>query len=300
MTSTLGQLFTAHGEALLDAVPWLQSAWGHLNRSPLGSASGYGVALPLDRQRVSDLLGFDRLQVNTLAVQNDRGKGEWLTLGAALLPVTDAARLAADLIWFSSDELGCLRLAPAVTTGSSIMPQKRNPDVLELVRAAAAQLRSRHGELLAIVGGLPSGYHRDLQATKEPFLTGLTGAADALAALLPVLETLTVDEAACRRVIQRATAATDEVYRRVAAGVPFRTAYRQVGEDPAGAVRGDPAESWRLRTHAGAPGAIDASYLGYLDERARAAGEWLAARSVQVEEIWRRFESGFGLVAAPP
>lgn len=284
MTSTLGFLFAAHGEGLLDAVPWLQTAWGHVNRSPLGSASGYGVALPLDRELVADLLGFDGVQVNTLAVQNDRGKTEWLVLGAVLAPVLDLGRLASDLIWFSSEELGFVELGASVTTGSSIMPQKRNPDVLELIRAASARLRSRHGEIAAVVGGLSSGYHRDLQATKEPFLEAMVGAADVAAAMRPVLETLKVNRERCRAAIRRATAATDEVYRRVAAGTPFRTAYREVGEDPEGAVQGDPADTWRLRTHLGAPGRLD---LGSDRERLQEARRWVEGREDVIDTAWK-------------
>lgn len=283
MTSTLGFLFAAHAEGLLDGVPWLRTAWDHVNRSPLGSASGYGVALPLDRELVADLLGFDAIQVNTLAVQNDRGKTEWLVVGAALAPVLDLARLAADLIWFSSEELGFVELGASVTTGSSIMPQKRNPDVLELIRAAAARLRSRHDEIANVLGGLSSGYHRDLQATKEPFLEAMVGAADVAAAMRPVLETLTVNPDRCRAAIRRATAATDEVYRRVASGIPFRTAYQDVGKDPEGLVSGDPAETWRLRVHPGAPGSLE---LRRERERLQEARRWLEGREKVVEDAW--------------
>jgi len=257
MPSTLGHLFAAHAEGLLDQVPWLRLAFDHLDRSPLGSASGYGVPLPLDRERVRELLGFARLQVNTLAVQNDRGRSEHLVLTVAAATVTDLARLAHDLILFSSDELGYVTLSAEVTTGSSIMPQKRNPDVLELVRASAARLRSRAAEVASVYGPLPSGYHRDLQLTKQPFLTGMAQALDAVRAFRVALDGLTVHPERCRAAIQAATAATDEVYRRIGEGVPFRTAYREVGQDPAGAVRGEPAETWRERTHAGAPGAFD-------------------------------------------
>ena len=282
--STLGFLFAAHAEGLADAVPWLQTAFAHADRSPLGSAAGYGVPLPLDRPRVAELLGFARPQGNTLAVQNDRGKSEWLVLGAALTPVLDAARLAADLIWFAGDELGYVRLAPAVTTGSSIMPQKRNPDVLELIRAGAARLRSRHAEIAAVFGPLTSGYHRDLQLTKEPFLEGMRAAADLVAALQPVLATLTVDAERCRAAMTRAIGATDEVFRRVAAGEPFRDAYRAVAADPAGAVTGDPTESWRLRTHLGAPGALD---LAPLRRDLAAARAWRDETAARLEAVWR-------------
>jgi argininosuccinate lyase len=148
---------------------------------------------------------------------------------------------------------------------------------LELIRAGAARLRARHGEIAALFGPLPSGYHRDLQLTKEPFVEGMAAAADLVAAVRPVLATLTVDPARCRAAMTPAIGATDEVYRRVAAGEPFRAAYRAIAADPDGAVGGgsepaDPAESWRLRTHLGAPGALGAGRPG----AAGAAGEALA------------------------
>jgi argininosuccinate lyase len=271
MPSTLGHLFAAHAEGLLDQLPWLRLAFDHLDRSPLGSASGYGVPLPLDRERVRELLGFARLQVNTLAVQNDRGRSEHLVLTVAAAAVTDLARLAHDLILFSSDELGFVTLSAEVTTGSSIMPQKRNPDVLELVRATAARLRSRAAEVAAVYGPLPSGYHRDLQLTKQPFVAGMAQAVDAVRAFRVALDGLTVHPERCRAAVQAATAATDEVYRRIGDGTPFRTAYREVGRDPAGSVRGEPAETWRGRTHAGAPGAVDS---GFGRRALREAREW--------------------------
>jgi argininosuccinate lyase len=283
MPSTLGFLFAAHAEALADAVPWLETAFAHADRSPLGSAAGYGVPLPLDRQRVAGLLAFGGVQGNALAVQNDRGKTEWLVLGAALVPALDLGRLAADLLWLSADELRCVRLAPEVTTGSSIMPQKRNPDVLELVRAGSARLRARHAEIAAIFAPLPSGYHRDLQLTKEPFLEGMRTAADLLAAMRRVLDGIDIDRERCRALVGRAIGATDEVYRRVAAGTPFRDAYREVARDPEAAVTGDPAESWRLRTHLGAPGALD---LGPARSALAAARERLAERQRRVASAW--------------
>jgi argininosuccinate lyase len=289
MPSTLGFLFAAHAESLLDDIPWMETAFHHLNRSPLGSASGYGVALPLDRALVARLLGFERVQVNTLAVQNDRGKSESLALGAAITTALDLGRLADDLIWFSSEELGCIRLDDRVTTGSSIMPQKRNPDVLELIRATAAKLRSRQAEIGAVYSHLPSGYHRDLQLTKEPFLEGMQGVGDVLVAILPVLGTLRVDRERCSRVMQRSIGATDAVYQRVAAGEPFRSAYKAIAGDPEGAVSGDPAEAWRQRTHLGAPGALD---LEPYRLTAATAAERLEGLQRPVADAWQLLEMG--------
>ena len=222
MPTTMGHLFGAWAENLTDDVPWLETAFRHINRSPLGSASGFGVGLPLDRQLVSDLLGFDSCQINTLSVQNDRGKTESLALAAAAATATDLGRMAADLIWYSSEEFGFIQLPSAITTGSSIMPQKRNPDVLELIRAGAARLRSRQAETGAVYGGLTAGYHRDLQLTKEPFLEGMKGLVNMLTAFQPVLDGMTVDVDRCRNAILPATSATDAVYAEVEAGTPFR------------------------------------------------------------------------------
>ena len=283
MPSTLGQLLGAHAEVLADDLPWIQTAFGHLNRSPLGSASGYGVSLPLDRPLVAQLLGMDGVQHNTLAVQNDRGKTELLVLGAAMAPALDLSRLASDLIWFSSEELGFVHLGRSVTTGSSIMPQKRNPDVLELIRASAARVRSRHAEIGAVFSPLASGYHRDLQLTKEPFLEGMQTCLDVLASMMPVLQTLEVDADACRSAMQRSIGATDVVFSRVAGGEPFRTAYEAVAADPSGAVEGDPAELWRGRTHLGGPGAPDLSPC----RRALSDGHgWLAQQQQKVTAAW--------------
>lgn len=288
MPSTLGQLFAAHAEGLLDAVPWLRVAYGHLDRSPLGSASGYGVALPLDRAYVAELLGFASVQQNSIAVQNDRGKTEYLVLAALVAPAVDLGRLATDLITFSSDELRFIKLAAEVTTGSSIMPQKRNPDVLELVRATASRLRARQAEVGAIYGSLPSGYQRDLQLTKEPFVESLAQVCDLFAAMGAALDGVSVDVERCRAALLPATGATDEVYRRVAAGEPFRSAYKAVAADPEAAViaaggEDELREAWRLRTHLGAPGALslEASRAGLAELEL-----WVGARRDQLEAVW--------------
>ena len=285
MPSTLGQLFAAHAEGLLDADPWLRVAYAHLDRSPLGSASGYGVALALDRPLVAELLGFSGgVQENSIAVQNDRGKTEFLVLAAICAPAVDLGRLATDLISYSSDELRFIHLAPEITTGSSIMPQKRNPDVLELVRATASRLRSRQAEVGAIYAGLPSGYQRDLQLTKEPFIESLSQARDLFAAMGAALDGVEVDVARCKDALLPSTGATDEVYRRVAAGEPFRAAYKVVAADPLAAVGGaDLREAWRQRTHLGAPGALDLSASRRCAVELRA---WIDARQKDLEAVW--------------
>ncbi len=287
MATTLGHWLAAHADSLLDDLPWLERAYAHLNRSPLGSASGFGVALELDRHLVAELLRFDSVQLNTLAVQNDRGKSEWLALGAALAVANDLGRLASDLIWLSSDELGFVRLPDQLTTGSSIMPQKRNPDVLELIRAAAAALRGRHAEIGNIYSALASGYHRDLQLTKAPFLEGLVQVGDLLQATTAVIDGLEVDAQRCRQALQPATAATDALYERVSRGEPFRAAYRAVAQDPDGAVGSATPDAWTARTHAGAPGALDTSSYRSGIERARAFED---AERQRIDAAWAELD----------
>ena len=278
MPTTLGHHFAAWASNLLDNLPWLERSFAHLNRSPLGSAAGFGVALALDRQMVADLLGFETLQVSTLSVQNDRGKSEYLATGIAAAVATDLGRLAADLILYSADEFGYLTLPTAVTTGSSIMPQKRNPDVLELIRAGAARVRARHTEIGSIYGSLTAGYHRDLQLTKEPFLESMQGLIDMLRGLGPVLVGLQVNDERCRDALLTSTGATDVAYRQVKAGLPFRDAYRAAA-GAAEAGEGVP-QGWRKRAYAGAPGNL--ALGGYREEGARWHA-WLNARRQETD-----------------
>ncbi|MBI2570741.1 MAG: argininosuccinate lyase [Candidatus Schekmanbacteria bacterium] len=284
MPSTLGFHFAACASGLLDAFPWMKTALEHVNRSPLGSASGFGVALPLDRALVARLLAFDSVQRNTLAVQNDRGKTEALTLAALLGPVGDLGRLAADLILLSSDEWRCLTLPAELTTGSSIMPQKRNPDALELVRAESSRHRARLAEIAGVYGPLLCGYHRDLQLTKGPFVEGMRAALDVFHVMRRIVSGLRVDEERCRTIMQRDIGATDAAYERVAAGMAFRDAYREVGKDPAAAVTGDPAASWRLRRHEGAPGDRDLSADW---NRLALARQWVYDARTRFDAAWR-------------
>lgn len=288
MPSTLGFLFAAYAENLLDDFPWMQTAYAHLNRSALGSASGFGVSLPLDREFVANRLGCSSVQRNTLAVQNDRGKTESLVIGAAMTPLLDIARLSNDLIWYSSDELRYVRLHASVTTGSSIMPQKRNPDVLELIRASAARVRSRQQEISAIYSPLSSGYHRDLQLTKEPFIESLETCLQALTAFQPVLQTMTVDESRCRELLQVETRATDEIYRRVAQGTPFRSAYREVAQHLSEIDSDDVSSDWKGRHYLGAPGALTPTYLDTLSDDLKPFRAWIDEQSATVEAVWNR------------
>ena len=168
MPSSVGLWLHAFAEALLEQLRAASQLLDQLDCCPLGTGAGYGVPLPLDRGYTAELLGFSRVQRNPIDVQNSRGRMETYFVRVAADVAAVLEKLSSDLILFSTAEFGFFSLPEALTTGSSIMPQKKNPDVLELMRARAGRLRARQHELEWLAGKLPSGYHRDLQLTKGP------------------------------------------------------------------------------------------------------------------------------------
>lgn len=228
MPSTVGLWAAGHAEGLEEGLEALLDAYRAVDRCPLGSAAGFGVPLPLDRRRTAELLGFARLQVNVQAVQSSRGRAEAQALFGATLVGNALACLAWDLHLYSSPEFGFVRLPGNVATGSSIMPQKKNPDVLELTRANAAVLQSYLDRVLLVTSRLPSSYHRDFQLTKEPLLKGLPLVARMARAMELTVQGLSVLPACAASVAPEAYA-THRALDLVREGVPFRDAYRQVG-----------------------------------------------------------------------
>ncbi|HWN44835.1 MAG TPA: argininosuccinate lyase, partial [Thermoanaerobaculia bacterium] len=213
---------------LRDDADGLTAAQRRLGKNPLGSAAGYGVPLlPIDREATRRSLGFAEVHEPVTAVQLSRGKAEAHVLFEVVLLLQDLGRLAADLVLFSMKELGFVTLRPEMTTGSSIMPQKRNPDVFELVRGRTATGIACLVEVLGITAKLPSGYHRDLQLLKAPLFRGIDLARDTLAILAPALDGV------CFQRVELAPElnAAEEAYKLVLEeGIPFREAYRRVGE----------------------------------------------------------------------
>ncbi len=231
MPSTLALWAGGLAEALLDDLGPIEAVLDLADRSPLGSAAGYGVPLPLDRELVAQRLGFAAVQRNVTTVQASRGKLE-ATVLAALWPVGfDLAKLAWDVILWSSEEYGFLVLPSELATGSSIMPHKRNPDPFELIRGRAGLLEGLVVEVMAVAGRLPSGYHRDLQLTKGPLMRGLEIVEEMLAMVASAVPRLGVDRDVCRAAVTGDLLATDEVFRRVRTGVPFRAAYSEVADE---------------------------------------------------------------------
>ncbi|MDP6967424.1 MAG: lyase family protein, partial [Candidatus Marinimicrobia bacterium] len=199
-----------------------------IDQSPLGTAAGYGVPLKIDREFTAKELGFDTVQQNPIYVQNSRGKFEISLLHALSQIILDLNRIASDLILFSMPEFGFFELPDEFCTGSSIMPQKKNPDVLEILRAKYHVVRSCQHEVESIVGNLISGFSRDLQLTKEPTLRGIDTTLECLSVAALIFSELSLNKERCEKAMTDELFATEEVYQLVEQGIPFREAYGRV------------------------------------------------------------------------
>ncbi len=231
MPSTVALWSDGFREAFADAIDGLKGARRRLDKNPLGSAAGYGTpGLGIDRDLTTSKLGFSETQSPVTAVQLSRGKAECGLLFELTLLMHDLARLATDLLLFYTPEFAYIDLAPELTTGSSIMPQKRNPDVLELVRGASATVQACLSECLLIIAKLPSGYQRDLQRLKPPVFRAIdltVDSVDIMAYLISAVRFRPENIALDKRLF-----ATEEAYRlTITEGVPFRDAYRRVAAD---------------------------------------------------------------------
>ena len=228
MPYSVAQWTRAFADAMKDNQRLLATVMEWIDQSPLGSGAGFGVPLPLDREFTARELGFSRVQCNPLYVQNSRGKFEALILHAFAQIALDLNRLASDLIFFTQPELGFFELPENFVTGSSIMPHKQNPDVLELMRAYAHRLVAAQLEVQMLVSNLISGYHRDYQLTKKPVLEGFAVVEQLLEVSRLLFQHLRVNVAACQQAMTDDLFATHKVYELVQQGIPFRDAYRQV------------------------------------------------------------------------
>lgn len=257
MPSSVGLWAAAYAEELLDDLLFLQTTSEHVDQSPLGSAASYGVPLPLDRQMVSDLLGFRTLQNNVLYANNSRGKFEALLLDAAEQIMITLSKAAQDLIIWSMPEFGYFSLPKELCSGSSIMPQKRNPDMLELIRGKSATISAYAQQVKQVIRALPSGYNRDMQETKEPFLRGLSLVHDSLKVMQLTISSLEVNEEVLRKAMPREIFATDAALALVEGGMSFRDAYREIGTHPERVSLINPAEALEKRSSTGTPGNLN-------------------------------------------
>ncbi|NOJ80193.1 argininosuccinate lyase [Myxococcus xanthus] len=231
MPSTFGLWGMAFAEGLLEELEALRGVWARLDRCPLGAAAGFGVPLPIDREYVAALLGFSRVQRSPIDVQNGRGRHESAVLGWACSVAGTLEKWLWDVQLYSMDEFGFLGLPDAYTTGSSIMPQKKNPDVVELARGRCRELRGLAHQVEAVAGGLPSSYHRDFQLLKSPTLTALGSTRELLDVLTRLVPALQVKADAAARASDDTLYAAHHAYALVAQGQAFRDAYKQVGRE---------------------------------------------------------------------
>ncbi len=229
MPSSFGLWFGAYAESLVDDLQLLQAAFKVCNRNPLGSAAGYGSSFPLNRQMTTDLLGFDSLDYNVVYAQMGRGKMERTVAFAMAGIAATLSKLAFDACMFNSQNFGFIKLPDQFTTGSSIMPHKKNPDVFELTRAKCNKTQGLPQQITLICNNLPSGYFRDLQIIKELFLPAFDELKDCLRMATHMLRELKVNEHILDDERYALMFSVEEVNRRVVAGVPFRDAYKQVG-----------------------------------------------------------------------
>lgn len=254
MPSSLGLWFDSFACEIADEVRLLTDVLKVLDQCPLGSAASYGVPLPLEREFSASQLGFSRVQRNVLYANNSRGKFESMILDSCDYLCSTCAKMAQDLILFTLPELGYFSLPVQLTTGSSIMPQKKNPDGLELVRSRSSVVSSMAGEVKNITRTLVSGYNRDFQDTKEPLLTGLRLTFDILAIMSRMVSGLIVHEDRLLAGFRNEIFATDKVFEAVKAGRAFRDSYREVGLNLDSVSAEDASQAIMARTSTGTSG----------------------------------------------
>ena len=231
MPSSFGLWFGAYAESLVDDMTMLLAAWRQTNRNPLGSAAGYGSSFPLNRTMTTDLLGFDSMDYNVVYAQMGRGKTERNVAFAMASVAGTVSKLAYDACMFNSQNFNFVRLPKECTTGSSIMPHKKNPDVFELTRAKCNKLQSLPQQIMMIMNNLPSGYFRDLQIIKEVFLPSFQELRDILAMTTYIVDKMQVRTDILDDPRYDLIFSVEEVNRLTASGMPFRDAYRKVGMD---------------------------------------------------------------------
>ena len=231
MPSSFGLWFGAYAESLADDMLFLQAAYRMTNRNPLGSAAGYGSSFPLNRTMTTELLGFDSMDYNVVYAQMGRGKME-RNVGFAIATIAGTlAKMAFDACMFNSQNFSFVKLPKECTTGSSIMPHKKNPDVFELIRAKSNKLQSLPQQITLIMNNLPVGYFRDLQIIKEVFLPAFGELKDCLQMASYIINKIEVNEHILDNPMYDPMFSVEEVNRLAAAGMPFRDAYKKVGLD---------------------------------------------------------------------
>ena len=229
MPSSFGLWFGAYAESLTDDMLFLHAAYRMADRNPLGSAAGYGSSFPLNRTMTTELLGFEGLNYNAIYAQMGRGKTERNVAFALAGIAGTMAKMAYDACLFNSQNFGFVKLPAECTTGSSIMPHKKNPDVFELLRAKCNKLQGLPAQILLVMNNLPSGYFRDLQIIKELFVPAFSDLRECLDMMVYIIPRIEVNRHILDSSRYDAIFSVEEVNRLVSQGIPFRDAYKQVG-----------------------------------------------------------------------
>lgn len=272
MPSSVGIWATGYAETLLDDLVMVEAAYTYNDRCPLGSAAGYGVPLPIDRGLTARLLGFSAPHHNVFHASNVRGKNEAVLLAACSQLMLTMSRLSEDLILFSMPEFGYFSLPPELCTGSSIMPQKYNPDVLELIRGKTALVLGLGTAANTLLKAMPGGYNRDLQDTKELYMDGLRITRSSLRILTLMTASLKVNPERLRAGFTPGVFATDYALELVAGGMPFREAYQHVRSHLDDLATADPDVAIAAKTHEGTTAGLD--FEGY-GARVRDVTKWV-------------------------
>jgi argininosuccinate lyase len=261
MPSSVGLWASGYAEALLDDLLVADAAYAYADRCPLGSAAGYGVPLPIDRRLTARLLGFQTPHQNVVYASNARGKCEAIVLGALGQVMLTLSRLSEDLILYSMPEFGYFVLPPELCTGSSIMPQKHNPDVLELIRAKTACVLGQGAAACGILKALPGGYNRDLQETKGLYMEGMRATRASLRILTLLVSSLAVRPERLRTGFAPGVFATDRALELVAGGMPFRDAYQHVRSHLDELESADPDAALAAKTAGRGTAGVDIPFL---------------------------------------
>ena len=229
MPSSFGLWFGAYAESLVDDMTILQAAYKVVNKNPLGSAAGYGSSFPINRTRTTELLGFDTLNYNVVYAQMGRGKAERVTAMAMANVADTLARLSMDACLFLNQNFSFIQFPEALTTGSSIMPHKKNPDVFELIRSYCNRIKALPNEIMMMTTNLPSGYHRDLQLLKEHLFPAFSELNHCIEMTMLMIENMEVKKDLLNDPKYKFLFSVEEVNKLVNEGRPFRDAYKKIG-----------------------------------------------------------------------
>jgi len=293
MPSTLAFWHAQYAEGLTEALESGKALYSRLDSSPLGAAAGFGAPLPLDRAYTAQLMGFGRVQVNAGAVQNSRGRQEGAVLNWLAEAGSEIGKMCRDLLQFSTSEFGFVRIPGKFCTGSSIMPQKKNPDVLELLRATPAVIRAARNEIEDIISGLGSSYHRDFQLTKPPLFRGIEHGRKMISIMSKIIPGLEWNAEKMKQACSIDLFATHRAVELVNGGISFRNAYAQTAQE----LKEGNTEQWKtdpdhVLSAPSPSGSPSRPGLYEIRKSLHSVQEWTKDTTENLEKCWSRMICG--------